>query len=81
VWLSITAYGRTGADAMRVGFGDDVAAAAGLVCWTPDGPIPAGDALADPLAGVVGAAAVARALQAPTGVLVDLSMYDEPETS
>lgn len=76
IWLSITAYGRVGDDAMRVGFGDDIAAAAGLVGWDEDGPFPVGDALADPLSGVVGAAAVVRALQRTSGVLLDLSMHD-----
>lgn len=45
-WLSITAYGR---DDPRIGFGDDVAIAAGLV---GAGPVFAGDAIADPMTGV-----------------------------
>jgi hypothetical protein len=58
----------------RVGFGDDVAAGAGLVAWEPDGPIPAGDALADPLAGAV--AATVAALRDDRGALLDVSMHD-----
>jgi CoA-transferase family III len=76
VWVSITAYGRTGTDAMRVGFGDDVAAGAGLVAWEDGVPYPAGDALADPLAGVSAALAAVTALRAPTGALLDVSMHD-----
>jgi hypothetical protein len=74
VWASITAYGRTRPD--RVGFGDDVAAAAGLVNIGPDGPYPVGDAIADPLAGVYAAAAVAFALFHRRAALLDVSMYD-----
>jgi len=76
VWTSLTAYGRSGDDAMRVGFGDDVAAAAGLVVWTEDGPGPVGDAIADPLTGVVAAAATVDALSKGVGELLDVSMYD-----
>ncbi len=75
VWLSITAYGRTAGD--RIGFGDDVAAGAGLI---EDGDPPAfvGDAIADPLTGLTGAVAVLRALAARartgSGQLIDLAM-------
>lgn len=75
VWASITAYGRRGSGADRVGFGDDVAVEAGLRAWTPEGPVTIGDALADPLAGVHAAAAVAMALHAPRGSLLDVSMH------
>lgn len=68
-WVSITAYGR---DSDAVGFGDDVAAGAGLV--TAD-LAPCGDALADPLAGVTAAAHAVEALQGDHAVLVDLSMH------
>jgi hypothetical protein len=76
VWLSITAYGREGADGLRVGFGDDVAAGAGLVGWYDGAPVPAADAVADPLAGVVAAASVVAALTEDHGCLLDLSMHD-----
>ena len=75
-WVSITAYGRDEANALRVGFGDDVAASAGLVCWDGDRPIPVGDAIADPLAGVVAAAAAAAALASRDAWLLDVSMHD-----
>jgi hypothetical protein len=76
VWASITAYGRTGEDAQRIGYGDDVAAAAGLVAHCGPVPYPVGDAIADPLAGAYAAAAVAAALLSPRGQLLDVSMYD-----
>ncbi len=71
-WLSITARGR-GSD--WVGFGDDIAAGAGLLAAT-DEPLPAADALADPLSGLHGAAAVAAAMTSDRAWLLDLSMHD-----
>lgn len=69
-WISITAAGR---DSARVGFGDDVAASAGLVARDADGlPVFVGDAIADPLTGLT---AAALALTAPAR-LHDLSMSD-----
>uniref|UniRef100_A0AAU1M2S3 CoA transferase n=1 Tax=Streptomyces sp. NBC_00148 TaxID=2903626 RepID=A0AAU1M2S3_9ACTN len=78
VWTSITAYGRSGPWSERVGFGDDVAAAAGLVVRDPatGEPLPCGDALADPLTGVAAAAATAAALREGHGRLIDLAMRD-----
>jgi hypothetical protein len=67
--VSITACGR---DVDRVGFGDDVAAAAGLVAYDDHGrPAFCGDALADPITGLT---AAVRALTAARGSLVDVSM-------
>jgi hypothetical protein len=76
IWASITAYGREGEDADLIGFGDDVAAAAGLTALAGGVPYPVGDAIADPLAGVSAASAVAVALQNGRGALLDVSMYD-----
>ncbi len=60
-WLSINAYGRTGAAALRIGFGDDTAAAGGL--WLAgDPPNFVADAVADPIAGLAAAALGARLL-------------------
>jgi crotonobetainyl-CoA:carnitine CoA-transferase CaiB-like acyl-CoA transferase len=80
IWASITGYGREGAGATRVGFGDDVAAGAGLVVWQDGVPFPVGDAIADPLAGVAAAAAVALAWRARRGCLLDVSMHHVAET-
>jgi hypothetical protein len=76
IWTSITAYGRCGPWSERVGFGDDVAAAAGLVAMVDGTPVPVGDAVADPLAGVHAAAATAAALRSGYGYLLDVSMRD-----
>jgi crotonobetainyl-CoA:carnitine CoA-transferase CaiB-like acyl-CoA transferase len=74
IWCSITAYGR--AEESRIGFGDDVAAGAGLISWIDGIPYPVGDAIADPLAGAHAAAAVAVALNGDRGCLLDVSMHD-----
>ena len=70
-WVSITAAGRASA---RVGFGDDVAAGAGLVAHDADGtPVFCGDAIADPLTGLT---AAVLALTAAPGALLDIAMTD-----
>jgi crotonobetainyl-CoA:carnitine CoA-transferase CaiB-like acyl-CoA transferase len=75
IWTSITAYGRGGPGADWVGFGDDVAAAAGLVAWDGGIPLPCGDAIADPLAGVHAAVATVAALHDDAAHLLDVSMH------
>ncbi|WKN60988.1 CoA transferase (plasmid) [Rhodococcus opacus] len=73
-WVSITAAGRSSG---RIGFGDDLAAAAGLVASDPDGtPLFVGDALADPLTGITAAALAMSAPADGSGHLWDLSMSD-----
>ncbi|WP_019875977.1 CoA transferase [Sporichthya polymorpha] len=67
-WVSITAAGRA---SNRVGFGDDVAAGAGLVAGDAAGPVFVGDAIADPLAGLT---AAVRAVTAAPGELVEVDM-------
>ena len=53
MWVAVTAHGWR---SDRVGFGDDAAAAAGLVAWGEDGrPRFAADAVADPLCGALAA--------------------------
>lgn len=79
-WVSITAYGRS---SPRVGFGDDVSAANGLLGYDAQGlPVFCGDAVADPLTGL---AAAALALTEPEsgsesgsggGVLREVAMAD-----
>ncbi|MEV0064546.1 CoA transferase [Nocardia sp. NPDC050718] len=74
-WLSITAAGRS---SHRVGFGDDIAATAGLLAHDIDTntPVFVGDAIADPLTGITAAALAASAPADGSGVLWDLSMTD-----
>jgi hypothetical protein len=75
VWLSITGYGQGVPD--WVAFGDDAAVAGGLVGWTgesPRTPVFCADAVADPLAGVSGALAVALSRARGGGERIDLSM-------
>lgn len=72
-WLSITARGRA---SNTVGFGDDVAADGGLVLWDNGIPAVCGDAIGDPLSGVVAAAAASEALLRPRAQLIDVSMVD-----
>jgi CoA-transferase family III len=75
VWVSITAYGRrAGADAQRVGFGDDAAAAGGLVVWSGADPLFCADAVADPLTGLSAARACVDALAGGGRWLLDVSM-------
>ena len=75
VWVAITGYGWTGAAAQRVAFGDDAAAAGGLVRWTPDGePHFLGDALADPVTGLSAAIAALEGYAGGGGCLVDVAM-------
>jgi hypothetical protein len=69
-WVSITAYGR--AD-NRVGYGDDVAAAAGLL--GAEGVF-AGDAIADPLTGAHAAVAALAGTVTGRSSVIDLAMYD-----
>ncbi len=74
-WVSITGYGRRGEAADRVAFGDDAAVAGGLVGTDHDGlPVFCGDAIADPLAGLVAAAHVLAAVEAGGGRLVEVAM-------
>lgn len=75
VWIAITGHGWYGPQRDRVAFGDDAAAAGGLVCWTEEGePEFLGDALADPLTGMVAAVHAIAALQEGGGQIVCASM-------
>lgn len=73
-WVSITGYGR--ADD-RVAFGDDAAVAGGLVSFDADGrPMFFGDAVADPLTGVVAAVMVLAQRSHGRAALIDVAMAD-----
>lgn len=75
VWVSITGHGRTGPGAHRIAFGDDAAVSGGLVAYDSEGdPVFCADAIADPISGLVAAAAVARALTNGGRWLLDVSM-------
>jgi hypothetical protein len=76
VWVSITGYGRAAPGRDRIAFGDDAAAAGGLVVWDETGPCFCADAVADPCAGIVAATAVLRALGAGGRWLLDIPMHD-----
>jgi len=77
VWVSVTGYGRTGPWRNQVGFGDDAAAAGGLVAWDDAGaPVFVGDALADPVGGLMAAAGAFAALAAGGGFLVDVALRE-----
>jgi hypothetical protein len=71
VWVSITGYGRA---CERVAFGDDAAAAGGLVVWHEDAPMFCADAVADPLTGMTAAGACLEALAGGGRWLLDVSM-------
>ncbi|MGW5382203.1 CoA transferase [Nocardia sp. NPDC003963] len=70
-WISITAHGRA---ANRIGFGDDIAATAGLVARDRATPVFVGDAIADPLAGLTAAVLAMSAPGDGSGRLWDISM-------
>jgi hypothetical protein len=74
VWVSITGHGRIGAGRDRVAFGDDAAVAGGLVVADEAGPCFCADAVADPAAALVAAAACLDALVVGGRWLVDVSM-------
>ncbi|MGV8880671.1 MAG: CoA transferase [Rhodoglobus sp.] len=77
VHLAITAHG-TGRGADRIGFGDDCAVEAGLVAWSEQAgrrrPEFLGDAIADPLTGIVAAVAALSMVGAGRSGRVDLAL-------
>lgn len=75
VWLSLTAHGRSGPAREWTGFGDDAAVAGGLHCLDDRGrAVFCGDAVADPVTGLLGALAVLRCRAAGGGHHVDISL-------
>lgn len=74
LWVAITAHGWTGEAAMRVGFGDDCAAAGGLVGWDGEAPRFLGDALADPLTGLTAATLALEAMAGDRCGVIDISL-------
>jgi crotonobetainyl-CoA:carnitine CoA-transferase CaiB-like acyl-CoA transferase len=74
VWVSITGAGRVSQNADRVSFGDDAAIAGGLVSGDADGPTFCADAAADPIGGLLAAAATLSALARPGAWLLDVAL-------
>jgi crotonobetainyl-CoA:carnitine CoA-transferase CaiB-like acyl-CoA transferase len=76
-WVSITGYGRTGPWRQRPAFGDDAAVAAGAVAVDAAGrPVFLADAVADPVTGVLAAAAALGCLAAGGGRHVDIALRE-----
>ena len=71
VWVSITGHGRDVPHSHRIGFGDDAAAAGGLIGWVNGEPRFLADAVADPLTGITVAAAVIQLATSGGRWLVD----------
>jgi len=74
VWVSITGLGRSGVGENRIAYGDDAAAAGGLVAFVDRKPVFIADAVADPLAGLTVAAYVADQLARGGRTLADVSL-------
>ena len=74
LWVSIQSHGRSQKFAHRIGYGDDAAAAGGLVGWHSGEPRFLADALADPLAGLSAAAAVVQLVEQGGRWMVDVSL-------
>jgi CoA-transferase family III len=74
VWVSITSHGRGAHSRERVGFGDVAAVAGGLVAEDELGPNFLADAVTDPMAGLVAAAAALEALAADGASLLDVGL-------
>lgn len=72
-WVSITGHGRRGPHSNRIAFGDDAAVSGGLVV-AGDPPMFVGDAIADPIAGLVAASVAAGLLAEGRAALVDVSL-------
>ncbi len=76
VWVQLSAYGSTEAQANWIGFGDDTAMAAGLVRWIDGIPIPIADAIADPLTGIHAAVGAVGLAQRGGSHLIELALAD-----
>jgi CoA-transferase family III len=74
IWVAITAHGFGGGAATRVGFGDDCAAAGGLVGWEDGAPRFLGDALADPLTGLRAAQLALAAVSEGQAGMIDVAL-------
>ncbi|MEP4447852.1 MAG: CoA transferase, partial [Marinomonas sp.] len=76
VWLRLMAYGD---EENRIGFGDDIGVAAGLCSAMEQSwgaPVFVGDAIADPISGMMGTLAAWAKWRNGKGCLIKLSMRD-----
>lgn len=78
LWVSITGYGYIGEWRDRVAFGDDAAVAGGaaVAAGSADAPVFVGDAVADPMAGLHGAATARRYLEEGKAAFIDVAMRE-----
>lgn len=76
VWLNVTGYESVPHSVNRVAFGDDAAAAGGLVAWDREGPCFCGDAIADPLTGLVAASWLLEAIAREGAWEIEAPMAD-----
>ena len=77
IWIHISGYGLTGPLANAPAFGDDAAAAGGLVGGTPSAPSFLHDAVADPLTGLLASLVALTTLDdegTASGCFIDVSM-------
>jgi hypothetical protein len=72
VWIALTAHGQDQPD--RVGFGDDAAAAGGVVGWRDGSPVFLADAIADPVTGLTIAERVGALVDAGGRWHVDVAL-------
>jgi crotonobetainyl-CoA:carnitine CoA-transferase CaiB-like acyl-CoA transferase len=75
-WVTITAYGWSGPKANWVGYGDEVAVAAGLTWGRDSMPEFCADAVADPLTGLFAAVAAAASLRTGQAAHIDVNLFD-----
>ena len=73
-WVAITGYGQNPPEREWVAFGDDAAAAGGLVVWDDEGPCFCADAVADPLTGLLAATAASIVLATGGRRLIDVAL-------
>lgn len=74
LWVCLTAHGSQGPAAERIGFGDDAAASAGAVYWHDGKPNFCGDALADPITGLLASIASIGLLTAGLTGQIEISL-------
>jgi hypothetical protein len=76
IWLNVTGYSSVPHSLDRVAFGDDAGAAGGLVTWDREGPCFCGDAIADPLTGIIAASWLLEAIALEGAWEIEAPMAD-----